>query len=87
MSTHFINCNQSDLFTILNTGYYVTMIDGARIAWLLGPFNDHNSALMKVDQAREKAIEMNGFYHFCAFGTSKLTARELPAGKLNYIIL
>lgn len=78
---------QSDLFKPLLSGYYVTMIDGPKTALLLGPFDFHFEALEMVEPARKAAIEINGFYHFCAFGTAKLTARDLPDGKFNSKLL
>ena len=79
--------HQCNLFKPLKSGYYVTMIDGPKTAWLLGPFDEHSQALEMVEPARNASIEINGFYHFCAFGTSKLTAQILPDGKLNSKLL
>ena len=75
--------DQRNLFSLFDIGYYVTMIDGPKTAWLLGPFDNHAQALALVEIARNAAIEINGFYHFCAFGTTRLTAAHLPPGKLN----
>lgn len=55
------------------TGYYVTMMRGARVAWLLGPFRSHDAALAMVDAARGKACEIDARSHWDAFGTSSIT--------------
>lgn len=65
--------------------YYVTCVDGGRVAWLAGPFpNDHATALGYVDRAREIAVELMPRLSFAMFGTAR---RELdapaPIGKLN----
>ena len=67
--------------------YYVTMIDGARVAFLAGPFiNDHAGALALVDDVRKLANELDPRSHFYAFGTARKSLWGNPeqrAGKLN----
>lgn len=67
--------------------YYVTMIDGARVAFLAGPFiNDHAGALAMVDEARRVAHEVDPRAHWYAFGTSRKSLWGNPeqrAGVLN----
>ena len=64
--------------------YYVTMVDGARVALLAGPFvNDHAGALAMVDQAHRIAVDLNPMYHFNAFGTARYPSDVLKPGVLN----
>lgn len=67
-------------------GFYVTMKDAKRTAWLLGPFNEHKVALEAVAVTRQYAINMDAWAHFYAFGTSSIEADELPKGKLNDVL-
>lgn len=67
--------------------YYVTVIDGARVGRLLGPFeNDHAGALAMVDKVRDKAQELDPRAAFYAFGTCRVPGDEsalIRAGLLN----
>jgi len=66
--------------------YYVTMLRGARVAFLAGPFDTHEAALEMVDAARDAAYEVDPFSWFDDFGTSSLKdnwAGPAPAGVLN----
>ena len=64
--------------------YYVTVKDGARTGWLLGPFATHEAALERVEDVRKYVCDHDDRAWFYAFGTSSLTTdREPPAGKLN----
>lgn len=67
--------------------YYVTVIDGARVGRLLGPFpDDHAAALALVDVVRDKAIEIDPRAHFYAFGTIRTDATvPARAGTLNQL--
>ncbi len=65
--------------------YYVTMLDGKRVALLAGPFvNDHAGALALVDKASQIAIHLNPIYHFNAFGTARYASDFSAPGKLNH---
>ena len=64
-------------------GYYVTMKRDVRTAWLLGPYETHAEALTQVSRGRELAGEIDLFTHFDGFGTSRLEAESLPAGRLG----
>jgi hypothetical protein len=53
--------------------YYVTVMDGARVGRLLGPFeNDHAGALAMVDAVRKKAEEIDPKACWYAFGTVRI---------------
>ncbi|MGY5634217.1 hypothetical protein ACW7N6_38400 [Streptomyces sp. UC1A3] len=68
-------------------GFYVTVRDGAKVGFLLGPYATHDEALANVDRAREEVMRRDPFgCSFWGFGTAKATAkpgRELKPGKLN----
>ena len=68
-------------------GFYVTMKDGPRTAWLLGPFAEHESALSAVPAATKLAQEIDPRGCWYAFGTSSIdrdgAISDLPPGKLN----
>jgi hypothetical protein len=69
--------------------YYVTMIRGDKHAFLLGPFDEHATALARVDEVRSLANRLDPRSHFDAFGTGRLS-RELigvPQGRLNSYLL
>jgi hypothetical protein len=64
--------------------YYVTMLDGTRVALLAGPFvNDHAGALARVEECSRLAIHLNPIYHFNAFGTARYASDFTAPGKLN----
>lgn len=67
--------------------YFVTVSDGPRWAKMLGPFTDnHQAALDMVDAVREKAIKLDPFAHFYAFGTARIEGGDkvpIRAGRLN----
>lgn len=65
------------------TRYYVTMIRGKKVAWLLGPYINHETALANVNRAIKEASEIDGRYHFDAFGTAARTAEAHPWGVLT----
>jgi hypothetical protein len=65
-------------------GYYVTLKDGQRTAWLLGPFADHERARAAVRVAADEAERIDPRCFFYAHGTSSIESdRPLPPGKLN----
>lgn len=55
------------------------------LALLAGPFDDHDTAKRYVEPAREKAIALDGYNHFHAFGTTGVEMEDgkHPPGKLN----
>ncbi len=76
--------------------YYVTAIDGARYARLLGPFANHAGALAAVDAVRIEAEQRDPWASFWAFGTCRadddlglgvlgvsLTAPDEPPAKIR----
>lgn len=65
--------------------YFVTIMRGARVGLLLGPFvDDHETALDYVDLAREAACRRDPRAHWDAFGTSRVPDRETELrGVLN----
>ena len=64
--------------------YYVTMVDGARRALLLGPFpNDHRGAQARVDAVRQKTAEVDPMSAFYGFGTCRMPADYMKPGRLN----
>lgn len=54
--------------------FYVTMKRGKRTAYLAGPFSSHEQALNTVDEAKRKAIAIDPFHDFDAFGTASSDA-------------
>jgi hypothetical protein len=64
--------------------YYVTMVRGKRVAWLLGPYPTHNEALALVDAGKRLASAVDPWSDFDAFGTSSLPCLPTnPRGVLN----
>lgn len=61
-------------------GYYVTIKRGDDFRPLPGPYDDHSDALANVDTGRAKALEYGAIHAFDYFGTSKITATDLPQG-------
>ena len=63
-------------------GYYVTVKDGPRTGFLLGPYDTHAEALANVERGEVLAMETDNATRtwFYAYGTSKLTADQLPNG-------
>lgn len=51
--------------------YYVTIIRGKRVGFLLGPYPSHEDALENVDRGRELANDADSRSVFDAFGTSR----------------
>ena len=53
--------------------FYVSVIDGNRYNLLAGPFKDHQSALDKVDEVKEVALNYGDpKAYFYAYGTCKV---------------
>lgn len=51
------------------TEYFVSVIDGTRIGYLLGPYPDHATALENVELGRQLAEVNDLFACFYAYGT------------------
>lgn len=63
--------------------FYVSVIDGARYAFLAGPFATHEEALAKVDAARKRADEVDPRAWFYAYGTAQAPEGYDRPGILN----
>jgi hypothetical protein len=67
--------------------FYVTMRDGSRTSWLLGPFNSEPEARELLPAARKQAIDLDPYNHFHAFGTASIeipSGCHAPAGCINH---
>lgn len=67
-------------------GFYCTMLRGDRVAWLAGPIETKEAAEARVPEARNAAIDVDGFAAFDAFGVTRLERPDaivLPYGVLN----
>lgn len=51
--------------------YYVTIIRGKRVGFLLGPYASHQESLDNVDRGRALATKADAWADFDAFGTSR----------------
>lgn len=56
--------------------YYVTIIRGKRVGFLLGPYSSHQESLDNVDRGRTLAMDADGRAAFDAFGTSRWKSLE-----------
>lgn len=58
--------------------FYVTVKDGNRTGFLLGPYDNHDEALANVDRGREAAFasDNKGRSWFYSYGTAKMTLPE-----------
>lgn len=56
--------------------YYVTIIRGKRVGFLLGPYSSHDEALTNVDRGKDLAIKADAWADFDAFGTSRWKSLE-----------
>lgn len=64
--------------------YFVSCVSGKRVAYLAGPFREHGQALAMVDAAKARAMEIDPFLAFAAFGTCRWKDQSAPpTGKLN----
>ena len=50
--------------------FFVTVIDGKRVGWLLGPYPTHSAALDHVQRGKELANKADRFAVFYAYGTT-----------------
>lgn len=64
-------------------GFYVTVRDGGRTGWLLGPYDFHGEALARVEDGRRLAKAANDRAFWYAYGTSRIATGRRPAGLLN----
>lgn len=68
--------------------YYVSVVSGARLGLLVGPFvNDHQTALDMVDKARKIACDVNPWVWFYAFGTVRMPSDYTKPGVLNDLLI
>lgn len=66
-------------------GYYVSVISGSRKGLLLGPYDNHETAIANVDRGRELAIEADTWAVHYAFGTCSITTpKKLPKSVFGY---
>lgn len=64
--------------------YYVSVIDGPRHSFLLGPFDHHFSAMLKVPAVKKQALKLDRFAAFYGFGTARIDRCDNPPqGRLN----
>lgn len=64
-------------------GYYVSVIDGPRKGFLLGPYDTHAEALENVDRGRELALKTDNASRtwFYSYGTCRIERDgKLPKG-------
>lgn len=60
-------------------GFYVTVVDGPRVGFLLGPYDAHEEALANVARGRALANDADPRAAFYGFGTVRRTdGRVLP---------
>lgn len=64
-------------------GFYVTIVRGKRVGYLVGPCRTEPIARTYLDAARREAEEIDPFTHFDLFGTARVEASRLPPGVLN----
>jgi hypothetical protein len=64
-------------------GFYVTVRDAGRTGFLVGPYDTHEEALERVDEAKRLACEANSRGVWYAYGTSKVTGPPFPRGLFN----
>lgn len=51
--------------------FFVTIVDGPKVGWLLGPYDTHWEAMNQVDRGRRMAREVNDRETaFAGFGTT-----------------
>ncbi len=61
--------------------YFVTVRDGARSGFLLGPYDTHSEALENVDRGRHLAESRDGFAGFYSYGTARAPKRATVFGR------
>jgi hypothetical protein len=67
-------------------GFYVTVKDGGRTGWLLGPYGTHEEALDLVGAGRKLAESVNDRAFWYAYGTSRIVDGRRPDGLLNSLL-
>jgi hypothetical protein len=69
--------------TFTNTlgNYYVTVVDGARVGLLAGPYPNQGVASRQVNHAKRIACEHNSWAHWYAYGVSRVKSQK--PGRLN----
>lgn len=65
--------------------YFVSAIDGERLALVSGPYPTHQAALDDVEVCRAKAEETDPRAHFYAFGTVRTKPSSGRVGFLQMI--
>lgn len=60
-------------------GYFVTVLDGTRVGWLLGPYDTHEDALANVERGNALASAADARAHWYAFGTARVKGGRLPS--------
>lgn len=66
--------------------FYVTIVRAEKRGFLAGPFADKDAADKMVRPASDKAIKLDPWARFDAFGVTKISlpiGRVFPAGVLN----
>ncbi len=69
--------------------YYVSVIDGPRHVFVLGPFETHVGALLRVNNARRRIPKLINDVKapFFAYGTARIELQDNPPqGKLNGLL-
>ncbi|WP_140427038.1 hypothetical protein [Ensifer aridi] len=65
-------------------GFYVSVVDGKRYGFLLGPYPTHDEALANVDRGKSLALAGNddpsNAAWWYAYGTCRLERATLPSG-------
>ena len=79
---------QANLFEPVSdklTGFYVSVRDGPRYGFLLGPYTTHGEALANVERGKQLALDSDNASRswFYAYGTCKITANKLPKAVFN----
>jgi hypothetical protein len=62
-------------------GFYVSVIDGPRKGFLLGPYSSHEEALKNVERGKQMSLDSDNATRswFYGYGTCKIeTQKELP---------
>ncbi len=67
-------------------GFYVTVKDGRRTGWLLGPYATHAEAVAHVGDGRRLARAVDDRAAWYAFGTSRICNGHRPPGVLNKML-
>lgn len=61
--------------------FYVTMRDGKRAAFLLGPYDDVRAALANVARGARLAYAIDPATHWYTFGTARVSIGVSPPGR------